>query len=234
MKRLLVIISITAAVLLILAGAGYFVWSNLFPPEPPSPGATQATPPPPPKEEEGKTPTEQPAPGLDEKIEDFIKAIADVSATGESKEVTLVFTEAEVNDQAAMLLAQVEIPEDIPLEVKSVHIDFQTDNNLVTEAETTTYVLGATVGVTIKVKTQVGVKEGKPDVEITDVSFGFIPLPETLKDRIVAVITQKIDELLVQLTETGIGGNGKVDLEFKDINVQEEEMTITVIIKPKE
>ena len=229
MKRLLVIISITAAALLILAGAGYLVLSNLFPPEPPSPGATQATPPPPPKESK-PPPPKQPAPGLEEKVENFMQAIADVSATGKSKEVTLVFTEAEVNDQAAKLLTQVEIPGDIPLEVKGVHIDFQTDNNLVTEAETVTYGFP----VTIKVKTKVGIKEGKPDVEITDVSFGFIPLPETIKDRIVALITQKIDDLLVQLTESGIGGTGKVDLEFTEISIQQEELTITAIIKPKE
>jgi len=227
MKRLLVIISITAAVLLILAGAGYLVLSNLSPPEPPSPGATQTTPPPP--KESKPPPAKQPAPSFEEKVENFMQAIADVSATGESKEVTLVFTEAEVNDQAAMLLAQVEIPEDIPSEVTGVHIDFQTGNNLVTEAETVTYGFP----VTIKVKTQVGVKEGKPDVEITDVSFGFIPLPETIKDRIVAFITQKIDDLLVQLTESGIGGTGKVDLEFKEISTQQEELTINVIIKPK-
>jgi len=229
MKRPLVIISIAAVVLLILAGAGYFVWSNLFPPEPPPPGATLTAPPPPPKESK-PPPPKKPAPGLEEKVENFMQAIADVSATGKSKEVTLVFTEAEVNDQAAMLLTQVEIPGDIPLEIKGVHIDFQTDNNLVTEVETATYGFE----VTIKVKTKVGVKEGKPDVEITDVSFGFIPLPETLKDRIVDFLKQKIDDSLVQLTETGIGGNGKVNLEFKDINIQEEEMTITVIIKPKE
>lgn len=237
MKSPLIIISITIAGLLILAGASYFLGYFNFnippPPEPPPPGAAVTEPPPPPTPTESKPPTEQPAPSLEEKIESLGQAIADVSATGESKEVTVVFTEAEFNDQAAKLLAQIEMPEDIPLEVKSVRIDFQADNNLVTEAETTTYVLGATVEITIKVKTHVGIKEGKPEVEITDVSFGFIPLPGALKDRIVAVITQKIDELLVQLTEAGVGGNGKVALEFKDINIQQEEMTITVIIKPK-
>ena len=170
----------------------------------------------------------EPAPSFEEKIEDFRQAIADVSATGESKEIILVFTEAEVNDQAAKMLTQVEMPEDIPLEVKSVHIDLQTNNNLVTEADTVTY----GVGVTIKVKTQVSIQEGKPDVEIIDISFGLIPLPGTVKDKIVELITQRVDDLLIQLTEAEIGGNGKVGLEFTDINIQEEKVTITVIIKP--
>ena len=203
-KSPLVILGITIAVLLILAGAGYFIFSS--PPEPPPQAAAPTEPLPSP---EIAPPTKQPAPGVEEKIENFIQAIADVSATGESKEVTLVFTEAEINEQASILLAQVEIPEDIPLEVKSVHIDLQADNKLVTEAETVTYGFG----VTIKVKAQVGIKEGKPEVEITDVSFGFIPLPGTVKDRIVALITQRIDELLVQLTEAEIGGNGKVNFQ---------------------
>ena len=234
MKSPLVIISITVAALLIIAGAGYFIFGNLSPPEPPTPSPAAAEPPPPPSESAPPEPpapvkeSEPPAPSFEEKIEDFIKAMADVSASGESKEVTLVLTEAEVNQQAAMVLAQAEIPEDIPLEIKSVHLDLQADNNLVNEVETVTYGFE----VTIKVKTKVGIKEGKPDVEITDVSFGFIPLPAAVKDKIVDFLKQKIDDSLVQLTETGIGGNGKVDLEFKDINVQEEEMTITVIIKP--
>ncbi len=236
MKSPLVIISITVAALLIIAGAGYFIFGNLSPPEPPTPSPAAAEPPPPPSESAPPEPpapvkeSEPPAPSFEEKIEDFIKAMADVSATGESKEVTLVLTEAEINQQATMVLAQAEIPEDIPLEIKSVHLDLQADNNLVNEVETVTYGFE----VTIKVKTKVGIKEGKPDVEITDVSFGFIPLPAAVKDKIVDFLKQKIDDSLVQLTETGIGGNGKVDLEFKDINVQEEEMTITVIIKPKE
>ncbi len=236
MKSPLVIISITVAALLIIAGAGYFILSNLSPPEPPTPSPAAAEPPPPPSESAPPEPpapvkeSEPPAPSFEEKIEDFIKAMADVSASGESKEVTLVLTEAEINQQAAMVLAQAEIPEDIPLEIKSVHLDLQADNNLVNEVETVTYGFE----VTIKVKTKVGIKEGKPDVEITDVSFGFIPLPAAVKDKIVDFLKQKIDDSLVQLTETGIGGNGKVDLEFKDINVQEEDITITVIIKPKE
>ena len=236
MKSPLVITSITVAALLIIAGVGYFILSNLSPPEPPTPSPAAAEPPPPPSESAPPEPpapvkeSEPPAPSFEEKIEDFIKAMADVSASGESKEVTLVLTEAEVNQQAAMVLAQAEIPEDIPLEIKSVHLDLQADNNLVNEVETVTYGFE----VTIKVKTKVGIKEGKPDVEITDVSFGFIPLPAAVKDKIVDFLKQKIDDSLVQLTETGIGGNGKVDLEFKDINVQEEDITITVIIKPKE
>jgi len=235
MKSFLVII-IAVVVLLIIAGVTYSILNNppqpepspqgAAPAEPSPPAAPAAEPPSPPKE--SPSPITTPAPSFEEKVENFMQAIADVSATGESKEVTLVFTEAEVNEQAAKLLSQVEMPEDIPIEIRSVYIDLKADNNIVAEVETVTY----DIGVTIKVKTQVGVKEGKPDVEVTDVSFGNPLLDALLKDRITALITQKIDDLLVQLTEAEIGGDG-VASEFKDINTQEEEVTITVIIKPK-
>ena len=69
--------------------------------------------------------------------------------------------------------------------------------------------------------------------EITDISFGFIPLPGVVKDKITAFIGEKIDTLMVQLTEAEVGGEG-IDLEFKDIKVQAEEMAVTLLIKPRE
>lgn len=233
------IIIIITAIVFVLIGGGYFVFSNFFssepPPEeevptepPPTPEVAPTTPPAPPKESTPSPPTEPTVPSLQEKVVDFGQAVAGVLASGESQEVTLVFTEAEVNEQAARLLAQVAIPEDIPLEIKSVHIDLQPGNNLFTKAETT--ILG--LGVTLKVNSQVSIREGKPKVDITKVSFGVIPIPGTVKDRIVDFLTQKIDELIIQLTEPEIGGKG-VELEFKDISIQEDEMTITVIVKPR-
>ncbi len=243
MKSPLVITSITVAALLIIVGVGYFIFGNLSPPEPPPPGAPVTQPPPPPKENTpppepsvqdieseppAKPPAKPPAPSFEEKMESFRQAIADVYASGESKEVTLVLTEAEINQQAGKLLTQFEMPGDIPLEVKSVHIDLQTDNNLVTKIGATSY----GIGVTIDVKTKVGVKEGKPSVEVTDISSGNPLLDAVLKDQFVELITQKTDDLLVQLIEGETGSAGKVDLEFTNITVQQEQMTFTIMIKP--
>ena len=239
MKSPLVIISITVAALLIIAGAGYFILSAFSPPEPPTPGAPVTQPSPPPKENtpppepavqgiENEPPTKQPIPSFEEKIENFKQAIADVYASGESKEVTLVFTEAEINQQAGKRVTQFGVPGDIPLEVKSVHIDLQTDNNLVTEVGATSY----GIEVTIDIKTKVGVKEGKPSVEVTDISSGNPLLDAVLKDKFIELITQNTDDLLVQLIESETGSSGKVDLEFTDITIQQEEMTFTIMIKP--
>jgi len=239
MKSPLVITSITVAALLIIVGVGYSILSNLTPPELPTPSPAAVEPPPPPKEtlpppeppapvKESEPPAKPPAPSFEEKIENFIQAIADVYASGESKEVTLVFTEAEINQQAGKRVTQFEMPGDIPLEVKSVHIDLQTDNKLVTKVGATSY----GIEVTIDIKTKVGVKEGKPRVEVTDISSGNPLLDAILKDKFIELITQKTDDLLVQLIEGETGSAGKVDLEFTDITVQQEEITFTIIIKP--
>ena len=239
MKRLEITIITVVAVLFILASVGYFLLSSPPPPESPQLGITStepsASPPkntPPTKlsapPRESKPTSGQPPLSFEQKLENLREAIADVCATGESREVTLVFTETEANEQAAKQLAQTEIPEDIPLEVSSVHIDFQTDNNLLTEAKTVAY---GFIKFTIKVKAQIGIEEGKPRVDVTKISFGFVPLPKPLKDRITGLITQQIDGLLSQITGAELGCNGKVNIEFVDIAIQESTTTVTVIIK---
>jgi len=227
MKSPLVITSLVIAGLLILAGVSYFLFHSPSPTEPPPQDTPPAEQPSPPKE--SKPIPEQPALSFEQQIEDLKIAIASVCATGESKEVTLVVTETEVNDQATKLLTQVEVPEDIPLEIKSVHINFEANDSVIAEIKSDAYGFE----LTIKLRAQVSVEEGKPKVEVTDVSFGFIPLPQSIKDRIVVYITQEIEDLLSRMTETAISCNGTtVSLEFKDINVQQTKMTVTVIIKP--
>ncbi len=227
MKSPIVIIATIVIVLFILIGVGYFLFaSDRSPTESPPQGTPSAEQPAPPRE--SKPASEKPALSFEQKMETLKKAVADVCAGGESKEVTLVFTEAEANNQAAKLLAQAEV-EDIPLEIKSVHIDFQADNSLAIEAKTVAYGFE----VMIKVKAQVGIEEGRPEVEVSNISFGFVPLPKSLKDEIVGLITQKIDDLLSQLTQTNVACDGKVDLEFTHINISESKATSTVIIKPR-
>jgi len=220
LKSPVTFIYVTAILLIFVAGIVYSAFSTPSPQEPPS---TPNSP------REGNPSTEPPPPSFEQKIESLKQAITNACATGASEELTLVFTEAEANEQAAKLLTKTEIPQDIPLEILGVHIDFQGDNNVLVEVKTAIYGLKPT----IKVKARVGIELGKPEADVSDISFGFIPLPGPLKDKIVDLITQKTADLQSQFTEKGIGCDGKVDLEFISIDVQQEKATITVLIKPR-
>ena len=227
MKSPLVVISVIGVVLVILAGVAYLFLpapSPTGPPEQVTPPVEQSVPP-----GESKPASEQPALSLEEQMEDFKTAMADVCAAGERKEVTLVITEAEANNLTAQMLTRAEMPEDLPLEIRGVHLDFETDNNLAAEIGGVVYGFG----VTIKSRVQVGVEGGKPRVKVTEINFGFIPLPQAIKDRIVVYITQEIDNSLSQLTETTIDCDGTISVEFQDINVQPTKMTVTVVIRPR-
>lgn len=233
--KIILITGITFALLLIIAVVGIFVLGNFafMPPTPPSPSAPPVAPTPtrPPTPAPSPPVTGQPqspVPSFEDKVANLFQALTEVAATGQSQEVTLLFTEAEVNEQVAKILTQAETPQDIPLEIKNVHIDLLSNNNLMAEVQTVAYGFQFTT----KMKARVTTKEGKPDITITDVSFGAIPLPGAVKDKLTDSLRQKIDELVVQLTETGIADE-KVVLEFKQITIQEEKMTLTVIIKPK-
>ncbi|MCH8864434.1 MAG: hypothetical protein IIB13_03595 [Chloroflexi bacterium] len=220
----LILLPVIIAALLILGGGGYFLVRNIQSPEPsPPPPAPAATQPPP-----AKTAPEPTPPSFEDKVTDFSQAVAEVAATGESREVTLTFTEAEVNEQAGKIMTQMEIPADIPLEIKGVSIDLQPGNNLLTVADTT--ILGFSAK--LKVNTGVSIREGRPDISINDISFGMIPVPGTVKDKIVALIGQQTDRMLVALTEAGTGGG--VDFEFIDITIDEDMLRVTVLISKTE
>lgn len=221
-----IIIVAVVSVSFCLAGVGYLLFSSPPQLEPPQPSVTptqQAVPP-----KEAKSSSGQPPSSIEQKVESVREAIADVCTNGGSREVTLAFTERQANDQAAKLLATAEIPADIPLEVESVHIDFQSDNNVLVEVKS---VILNSMKVTIEVTIHVTIEESSPKVDITKVSFGFLPLPQPLKDRITDFITQTIDDSLNQITEAGIDCHGKVDFKFKAISIQGEKLTATVMIE---
>jgi len=173
-------------------------------------------------------PTTQPPPSFEQKIENFRKEVEDACIAGESKEVALVITKDEANSKIAPLLARVEIPEDIPLEIESIHIDFKPDT-VITALKVATY--GITL--TIEVEAQINIRDGKPEVEIVDIDFGWIPLPKLIEDQITGLLTQKIEDLQTRTLNEGITAIGDVDWEVTEVNIQERQSTVTLVIKPK-
>ncbi len=86
-------------------------------------------------------------------------------------------------------------------------------------------------GAKLKVNTGVSIRDGRPDISINEVSFGMIPVPGMVKEKIVALISQQTDRMLVALTEAGTGG---VDLEFIDMTIDEDMLSVTVLISKTE
>ncbi len=232
----LILLPVIVVALLVLGGGGYFLVRNIQFPEPPplptapvqpAPVPAQSVPTPaitPPPPAEVKPAPSTPTSPSEDKVVGFYQAIAEVADTGESREVILTFTEAEITEQANEIMTRMEIPADIPLEIKGVSIDLQPGNNMLTTADTT--ILG--FGAKLKVDTSVSIREGRPDVSINKISFGMIPVPGMVKEKIVALISQQTDQMLVALTEAGTGGG--VDLEFTDITIDEDTLSITVLI----
>ena len=224
MKIFLIIIGGIAALSLITIGIGYVIGHDT--------PATEASPPNIPTieplgPEEGPVPPSPNEAPIETGIDSLNNVIAEVYATGESREVVIVITETEANNKAAELLPTIEIPADIPLEIESVHLDLQPDNIVLVEAQG---ILFGRLGTTIRATTQVSIVEGKPQVEITKVSFGFVPVPQALKDRIISLVTEELDEFIAQLITTGTGDGGEVSLEFRDISIRQDDLTVTVVI----
>jgi len=240
MKGQLFIIGSVMAVI-ILAGAGSILFArDSAPPQtpPPTPPASppsvsqsatvrETAPAPPPAPQ---TSPQQPPLTFEEKIERLKQAITDACHTSKSRQLTLSFTEAETNEQATKFLTRLTLPEDIPLEVESIQIDFQADNNAAAEVKS---VISGWFKATIKAKSHVSIKDGKPDVELTKVSFGIVPLPKAARDKIIGLVPQKIEALLYYLAETEAECQGKVNLEFTGITIQETEATVSVTARPK-
>jgi hypothetical protein len=160
-------------------------------------------------------------------IDGLNNVVTEVYATGESREVVIVITETEANNKAVELLPTIEMPADIPLEIESIHLDLQPDNIVLVEAQSTLF---GQLGTTIRATTRLNIVEGKPRVEVTQVSFGFVPVPQSLKDRIISLVTEELDEFITQLVATGTGGGGEVSLEFRDISIRQDDLTVTVVI----
>jgi uncharacterized protein YpmS len=172
-------------------------------------------------------PTPAPAPTgptLQDKLKGLEEAIEKARATGQAQEVTITLTEAEVNAQASQSITQGTQSGDF--KVTSVKIDLKQNN--IMSAELQAQALGFTIP--IKVNMGVSVKDAKPAVSVTDISFGLMPVPQSMKDQIAAAIADSIDDLVVEMTENAAGED--VELEFRSISTKETDMTMVVLVKP--
>jgi hypothetical protein len=159
---------------------------------------------------------------FEQEMEKLTETMTDVASTGESSEVSLIFSEETVNDKVAQSLVGTTINAGVTMEVTAVDLDLQDGNIIEAELNGTT---SFGFGVVIRVKAQVSIEAGKPVVEVIDAN---VP-----KDLIADPITEALDTLLIQLTRTGSGDDENVDIEFTDITIQDDELTLVVMIRPK-
>ncbi|HEY78252.1 MAG TPA: DUF3597 domain-containing protein [Dehalococcoidia bacterium] len=224
MKIFLTIIGGIVVLSLITAGIFYIIGHDAAITEAPPPTTPASGQPAPVEEPTSPSPDEAPIePGID----GLNNAIAEVITTGEPREVVIVITETEANNKATELLPTIEIPADIPLEIESIHLDLQPDNIVLVESQGT---LSGRLKTTIRATTQVSIVESKPRVEITRISFSFVPVPQALKDKMVSLITEKLDDFVAQLITAGNSDGGEVSLVFRDISIREDDLTVTAVI----
>jgi len=224
MKIFLTIIGGIVVLSLITAGIFYIIGHDAAITEAPPPTTPASGQPAPVEEPTSPSPDEAPIePGID----GLNNAIAEVITTGEPREVVIVITETEANNKATELLPTIEIPADIPLEIESIHLDLQPDNIVLVESQGT---LSGRLKTTIRATTQVSIVESKPRVEITRISFSFVPVPQALKDKMVSLITEKLDDFVAQLITAGNSDGGEVSLVFRDISIREDDLTVAAVI----
>ena len=155
-------------------------------------------------------------------MEKLPETITTVASTGESSEVSLVFSEEAVNDKVAQSLVGTTIDAGVTMDVTAVGLDLQSGNLIEAELNGTT---SFGFGVVIRVTAQVSIEAGKPAVEVIDAN---VPA-----DLIASAITEALDSPLIQLTRTGSGDDENVDIEFTEITIQDDELTLVVMVRPK-
>jgi hypothetical protein len=208
---------------LIAVGAGYYLLTKPRETEP----APENRPPIEQSPPEITPSTREPTPDLDQQIEALQKAVEDVGLTGKSREETLVITEAEINSKIPELLSKVNPGEAVPFDIQSVRLDLHPDDTIIifTTIDTDDMSLNA------EVKTRVDIEAGKPRITVVDIQFGGLSLPSFIENYLADTISDGIEQLQTDALEQ-ITPAADVEWEMTEINVSEEQLTTTLVIKP--
>jgi len=164
---------------------------------------------------------------FEQKVEALKQIINEVSATGQRQEVRLVFSEEEANRQAAAMLSGTEINEDIPLEITSIKVYFIDDNRVLAEVKTVLPPFKPTV----RVEIAVGVRDREPEVEVTRLGFGWLPLTGSVKEQMTLAIQRQIDEIVSRYGGAYAGNADGVLVELNDIKVRQGEVSVDITVR---
>lgn len=125
------------------------------------------------------------AASLDAKWNDFASTVA-ASPPGTAVSVTL--TQEELNSKINEELKTLELPDGLTVNDINVNV---VDGELLLSADVKYSVLSGSAGLAAKVE----IVNGSPEIVVTDVDMGKLPIPQTLKDQLKNLIP---DEGLIQ------------------------------------
>ena len=158
--------------------------------------------------------SQQAAQSFDQRIEHFEDA---VEAASPGEKVSLVITEEEANSKIAELIAEANLKEQIAkaglpvdLDISDVQINFR-------DGRVKALALTEISGIEVKMGVQalVDVKDGRLSLDVQDIDFGSLPLPQTLKDQLTGLIPEDIDTL-----------NLDIPIELEDVIIQDGQLLI--------
>jgi len=146
------------------------------------------------------------AQSFDQKLDTLENQIAAAVASGESKQVSLVITESEINSKLVQMLAEGELSS-----FKRVLINFG-DGYFLTYAVVNTPGIDAKTGSMGRVE----IIESKPKVVIDEFNLGKLPLPKSVDRRVEQLMNIVVS---LQLPE--------VSLNITGVEIKNHELTVT-------
>jgi len=150
------------------------------------------------------------AESFDQKLDTLESQITAAVSAGESKQVSLVITESEINSKLVQMLAEGELSQ-----LKRVLINLGDGYFLI-------YAVVDTPGIDAKTGSmgRVEIIEGKPKVVIDEFNVGKLPLPQSIKER-----AEQLMNIIVSLQLP------EVSLNITGVEIKNHELTVNGITK---
>ncbi|MBI2869326.1 MAG: hypothetical protein HYX96_05830 [Chloroflexi bacterium] len=202
------------ALLLLAVAVNYLFIERPFAQRPP-PAPVQPSPPP---------PVLEPGKGFTAKIEDFRRSALEACASGQDKELSLSFTEQEINEQASYMLRQSQAGGEVPLDIRRGHIDLQPGGNFVTEVEAA----AMNISFNITVKSRLTIQSGKLNIETLDIQMPV--LLASFKEQIGLAIRMKTQEVLAQIDAVGLEcAQGRLEVKYLTVSTGDQDLDVNVM-----
>jgi hypothetical protein len=146
------------------------------------------------------------AQSFDQKLDTLESQITAAVSAGESKQVSLVITESEINSKLVQMLAEGELSQ-----LKRVLINLGDGYFLI-------YAVVDTPGIDAKTGSmgRVEIIEGKPKVVIDEFNLGKLPLPQSIKER-----AEQLMNIVVSLQLP------EMSLDITSVEIKNHELTVT-------